>query len=999
MNSSENKRIGDQQILYRVKPGILYRLAPLLLWLMVVFLPIVTGNHLIRISFEHQYEQYLSQARNQLLTRSKQFETQVNEARMIRGQFALDNLYIDYMQSFKDKNYNRITQHSLIKALPDFSASLQGQLKEFSRFLETTYRFKPLYLMAVNRDPARCDFLFSDDFPFDPDLSDDLRKDLANMSSQLDTRTRFGMHVPSELNELRGFGVFQKVIGNFLRFNANMYRISDAFSRTINQRMFQAILRAPDPPGTSSYILVGFSFNQFDHASLIRQACQRNSDEVIQTRFGRTQVKKLPDFYQEKHQLHLLTELPPLLRNSAILNKTFSDGSRPAFSFSYGTGNRRKQIDSHIYWFRITLGILALLTFILAAQLSMGRIRFNSGLAVIITGACFASMFFPLSGLFWLGVSHSLVQRETSAGRVLQTMSDKIKEFEQSFFMQRYRQQLLISHFSSILDRHPENRWREIMRLMMSGRANRGYKRHINNYHLYSKLNQEYYRGVFPEEKFRNNELAKVLAGPSRRLMLELKAFEHLPHNEKQKISQMADFSSGVMEQIIDPGFINSLWQNPGDFTYATILARRDMFTAHFIKEQQNLRGIFLTCSDNQMILSILSEFIQQGGFADSFIENGFRFRIQFYPISDFYERQLRGRIRYGDFGDAYETDADYDYANALYSNSDFNQVNNLHLDPAHLVVTDTVFERSAFVVIRAQKLSNRHAASHLGIPMLLFAGLSCLFLASGITRLLLLPVAPFIDSIKEISAGNFAWHLSIKTGDEFELLAEDINKMRIRLFERQKILQLVSKNAIEASAHDLNQQNVPEKRKATILFSDIRGFTTISETHSAEDVVDMLNIYFSRMSPAIEENGGFIDKLIGDAIQAVFYGDDDRERVYNACRAAMGMRTNLMSLNCERADRNLFQINNGIGIASGTVTTGLVGSRTGKLEAAVIGDTLTRASELESCSKFTTGSQILLDESSGLILRNHAVFKEYDIFIDSYGRTISLKELESLIE
>lgn len=125
-----------------------------------------------------------------------------------------------------------------------------------------------------------------------------------------------------------------------------------------------------------------------------------------------------------------------------------------------------------------------------------------------------------------------------------------------------------------------------------------------------------------------------------------------------------------------------------------------------------------------------------------------------------------------------------------------------------------------------------------------------------------------------------------------------------------------------------------------------------------------MLNSYFSYMCPIIEEHGGFVDKLIGDAIQAVFLGDP-ATAVLAAARAALQMRAGLDDFNRQRRNNGLFTIDNGIGIAAGTVVTGLVGSQTGKLDAALLGNVLHKAQTLEAKSKHAADTRILIDRES----------------------------------
>ena len=141
------------------------------------------------------------------------------------------------------------------------------------------------------------------------------------------------------------------------------------------------------------------------------------------------------------------------------------------------------------------------------------------------------------------------------------------------------------------------------------------------------------------------------------------------------------------------------------------------------------------------------------------------------------------------------------------------------------------------------------------------------------------------------------------------------------------------------------------ESRPITVLFSDIRGFTTLSEQHGAETIVSLLNEYFSRQVTVIFSNGGTMDKFIGDAIMA-FWGApvDDSEQARHAVEAALQMAESLQRFKEDLGElARDFDI--GIGIHSGPAVVGFLGSAN-RLDYTAIGDTVNLASRIEGQTK-----------------------------------------------
>jgi adenylate cyclase len=263
------------------------------------------------------------------------------------------------------------------------------------------------------------------------------------------------------------------------------------------------------------------------------------------------------------------------------------------------------------------------------------------------------------------------------------------------------------------------------------------------------------------------------------------------------------------------------------------------------------------------------------------------------------------------------------------------------------LGIVSTVSEDKAFAEVNNIQRRNLY----LMIVVVALAILIVFFFARGLSQ----PVLKLVTAARMIRDGNYGVDLKPQSHDEIGLLTDSFNSMSHGLMERENLKvsfgKFVDKELTEmAMTGELALGG--ERKEVAVFFSDIRGFTAMSEKLRPEEVVEFLNGYFTRMVRCVNETDGRVDKYIGDALMAVWgafrpHGNEAE----NAVNAALRMRDELIDFNRGRGSARKPLIHMGAGINLGQVVAGQIGSEE-KLEYTVIGDTVNLASRTEMLTK-----------------------------------------------
>ncbi len=318
-------------------------------------------------------------------------------------------------------------------------------------------------------------------------------------------------------------------------------------------------------------------------------------------------------------------------------------------------------------------------------------------------------------------------------------------------------------------------------------------------------------------------------------------------------------------------------------------------------------------------------------------------------------------------------------------------------------------------VVVIPQDDFMEHINANTRLTILLCAAalVIAIIVSLATSRWLVAPIDRLKWAVLRMAGGQWEQDLPIERSDEigtlaksFKMMAEQLktvfdnlaklNQAYERFVPREFLSFLQKDSIIDVQLGDQVQQEM------SVLFSDIRAFTSLSEQMTPAENFEFINTYLSCMEPAIIENHGFIDKYIGDAIMALFNvggGADD------AIKASIAMLHNLTEYNMKRQQQGQPPIQIGIGINTGSLILGTVGGRN-RMDGTVISDAVNLASRIEGLTKMYNAS-ILISESTYASLKGDYGIRSidrvkvkgksqpvtiYEVFEGDFPTTIELK-------
>lgn len=269
----------------------------------------------------------------------------------------------------------------------------------------------------------------------------------------------------------------------------------------------------------------------------------------------------------------------------------------------------------------------------------------------------------------------------------------------------------------------------------------------------------------------------------------------------------------------------------------------------------------------------------------------------------------------------------------------------------------------------------------------------SGLFVSFVLARFLTKPLDLLADGIRVVSRGDLRSLVTVTSKDEIGEVTNIFNQMILSLREKIHMEKYLSQSTVDSikQNRDLSQLKLGGERKyVTALFSDVRGFTSLSEKMSPEDVVVLLNTYLNLQTTVIHYWGGSVDKYVGDEVMAIFEG---RGNEINAVRAALEIQRYCSALNVARSADRQTPVFIGIGLNSGDVVMGNMGSES-HMDHTVIGDNINIAARL--CSIAQPG-QVLVSKATANEIGDQATCKALPpVALKGKDKPVEISEVET---
>ncbi len=946
------------------------------LWLMLIVIPALAAKLMFSAAIDMEKQLESSRMRQKLSIELQKYSSALSPKAWLRNVLAANDYDQLLVRIFKGRaGQKEYREHPFLKGIPDFRNPAAG-IEAFAKHFYKCTGANPEIVMLMAPEKSECAWQIRAPFP-QPASDELMRANLVSAAQRISGRIKSkAPTLPGELKILADETEIRRITGFFDYLSTSFNVTKEYFSAHTNGQTFASLFPLPDADGrfNSRFILTIVSAANLNPRFMLKKTCRDFSNDIMQHSFGNTSWKMLPVYSDEDGKAAIIGETPESFSKLAF--KHVQAGNRPLAIKIAEKRNRAGEAAKTRAADAILL-LYVLTTTMIMAGIRAGRIRSLQSIHRLVAAGLFAGILLPLSGTTWIGICYLNTRKYLEAENTLNWMQNAIFQKDQAIQLQVARNTLFRNLFAGIMADMPEEKLKNINNRTgfyepegnSTGRESSDILATlIETFSIYHPELDDIIGSNTGRKKI--TETPHLFFGShARETLYHLGAMDHLPADRVKQILDRTQYTMGFLDNVLDTRIVSKVFAEEQSGVTNVMSTRREQLTASFWKNaRMKIKGLSIFQTTSACWYYNFLSMLMAGMVQDQYRFNGYQIKLHIYLRDSYNHRSLRDQSLNIRISDRITQAATQSLAEALFSFADTARINNLDARSPNLICAGPAVNGDVWILGIAEPDEEGIISWNSAMIWLsLLAALCSLVLARGLSRVLLRPVPAFVEAVKELSSQNFNFILQINNGDEFDTLGDSFNHATRKLHEKAKLSQLVSRNVLDAISSTADEHLQPEGRRvrASILFADLRGFTSVSEKYPPEEIVAMLNDYFSLMADIIERNGGMIDKLIGDAIQAVFYAHENANCAESAVIAGLEMRLALRAFNQERQQQGRFIIDNGVGICTGEVICGRIGSEHGMLDVTVIGSLVNRAAHLESLSRHGLGSKVLIDEAT----------------------------------
>jgi adenylate cyclase len=253
--------------------------------------------------------------------------------------------------------------------------------------------------------------------------------------------------------------------------------------------------------------------------------------------------------------------------------------------------------------------------------------------------------------------------------------------------------------------------------------------------------------------------------------------------------------------------------------------------------------------------------------------------------------------------------------------------------------------------------------------------------LGAVVAQLIAVPVFRLLNASERVGSGDFETQVDVYADDEIGMLTDSFNQMVQELQQREFVREMFGRMVSQDVSEAILMGGLAlggETRFVSVLFTDVRGFTSMSEKFPPDDVINLLNQFFGIITQATRKNQGVINHFGGDSVLAVFGAPIERppeETLWQVISTALDIRRGMVELNAERISKGLEPLRYGVGINSGEVIAGKIGTED-RFHYTVIGDVVNVAARLQGISRQFPRTPLLIPDDGMHSVKENSLFE-----------------------